>query len=406
MTKTFGSILIAAGTAIGAGMIALPLVTSGIGALYATLLFIFVCSVVFYSGLLTLEVNLAFKAPRNSYGTMALETLGKPAQYLTSLMYLLLLYALASALISGGASLMEATNLLLFNKTLPNFLNAIIFTVFLGAIVTLSTRAVDLTTRGLFLVKAILIMIIFSLFLPKVDYVNLLQQREAIYLWAAAPVILTAFGFHIVIPSLAPYLDSDPKKLFKVLFWASAITLIIYLLWITTLLGTLPMFGSNSFAEIAKSNGSVGELMIAIDHYMKMPWLTGVINSFAHVAMITTFLGVALSLFDFLRDRKPGHSSHRMTTAGITFIPPLLIALFYPNGFVQLLSYASIFAAYILIILPAIMAYRLRKMSTLSSPYRVSGGTPMILLVAFIGIGFIIVECLRILGYLPVWTGV
>ncbi|MFA6038207.1 MAG: aromatic amino acid transport family protein [Legionellales bacterium] len=406
MTKTFGSILIAAGTAIGAGMIALPLVTAGMGALYSALLFIFVCAVVFYSALLTLEVNLAFKAPRNSYGSMALETLGKPAQYLTSVMYLLLLYALASALISGGASLMEATTVLVFDKTFPNFLNALIFTVVLGSIVTLSTGAVDIATRGLFLIKAILIIAVFTLFLPKVDYVSLLQQREAVYIWAAAPVILTAFGYHIVIPSLAPYLDNDVSKLRTVLLWGSIVTLCIYLLWVMTLLGTLPMFGMNSFAQIAVTNGSVGELMIAIDHYMKTPWLTGVINGFAHVALITTFLGVALSLFDFLRDRKQGKVPNRFKTAVLTFIPPLLVALFYPNGFVQLLSYASIFAAFILIILPAMMAYKMRRTNTLKSPYRVCGGTPMIVLVALIGVGFIIVECLRILGYLPIWTGV
>ncbi|MGA2655418.1 MAG: aromatic amino acid transport family protein, partial [Gammaproteobacteria bacterium] len=203
----------------------------------------------------------------------------------------------------------------------------------------------------------------------------------------------------------APYLDADPKKLKTVLCWASILTLLIYLLWIASLLGTLPMFGANSFSAIAAQNGSVGELMIAIDHFMKKPWLSAVINTFAHVAMITTFLGVALSLFDFLRDRKQQQAPHRVQTSALTFIPPLLVALFYPNGFVQLLSYASIFAAYILIILPAVMAYKMRRMTTLSSPYRVAGGTPMIVFVAFVGIVFIVVECLRILEKLPVWTG-
>lgn len=406
MTKTFGSILLAAATAIGAGMLALPLVTAGIGYFYSAGLFLFIWCVVYYSSLLTLEVNLAFKAPRNNYGTMARETLGKFGQYLTFLVFLLLLYALTSAYISGGASLLEATTILLFDQSLPNYLNAIIFTVLLGAIVTWSTRAVDMTTRGLFLIKAVLLIAVFSLFLPQVNYVELMSQREAVYICAAAPVILTAFGFHIVIPSLAPYLDADVKKLKTVLLWGGLIPLIIYLLWITSLLGTVPLMGENSFAVIAQTNGSVGELMLTIDHYMKTPWLTAVLNSFAHVAMITSFLGVALSLFDFLRDKKHEVAPHRLNTAALTFGPPLLIALFYPSGFVQLLSYASIFAAFILIILPVIMTYKMRRMNTLKSPYRVCGGTPMIVLVALIGVGFIIVECLRILGYLPIWVGV
>jgi tyrosine-specific transport protein len=403
LTKTIGSILVAAGTAIGAGMLALPLVSVGMGYFYSILLFVFVWGLMFYSALLTLEVNLAFQAPRNSYASMAKATLGKPGQYVTFAAFILLLYALTSAYITGGASLLEATTVLVSGQAWPNYINAFIFTLVLGVIVTWSTRAVDIVNRGLFSIKSVLLIAVFALFLPQVDYVQLLAQNEATYLWAAAPVILTAFGFHIVIPSLAQYLDSDPKRLRLVLLWGSLLPLIIYLLWLASLLGTLPLEGVNSFTTLVQAKGSVGELMLALDYYMQVPWLTVALNGFAHVALITSFLGVSLSLFDFLRDRQHADIPHRAKTAVYTFTPPLLIALFYPKGFVQLLGYASIFVAIILIILPALMAYRLRRMTTLKSTYQVSGGTPMLVLVIMLGMAFIIVECLRILGQLPLW---
>ena len=115
-------------------------------------------------------------------------------------------------------------------------------------------------------------------------------------------MILTAFGFHIVIPSLAPYLNNDIKKLRTVLFWGSTLPLIIYLLWLASLFGNLPIYGENSFSLLAKNQGSVGDMMIGINNQMQKPWLSGVLNTFAHLALITSFLGVTLSLFDFLRD--------------------------------------------------------------------------------------------------------
>lgn len=373
MNKTFGSILVAAGTAIGAGMLALPLVTAGMGYTLSAVLFLFVWALVFYSALLTLEVNLAFKAPHNSYATMARATLGRGGQYITVATFLLLLYALSSAYITGGASLFETAAILLFGKTLPNYVNVILFTLMLGFIVSWGTRAVDLLNRGLFSIKTILFIAVVILFFPQVNYVNLLTQHESQYIWAAAPVILTAFGFHIVLPSLVSYLGPDPKQLRRVLLWGSLLPLIIYLVWLAAVIGILPRYGEYSFQTLAQTGGSVGELIIAINNHMQVPWLSVMVNAFANVALITSCLGIALSLFDFLRDKQKGVVPHRAKTALYTFVPPLCIALFYPNGFVQLLSYASIFAALILIILPGLMVYKLRGNDALTTPYQVWG---------------------------------
>ncbi len=405
MNKTIGSIFVAAGTAIGGGMLALPLVSSGMGFMTSALLFLFIWAVMFQSALLTLEVNLAFQAPRNHYATMAGATLGPIGKYITYAAFVLLLYALTSAYVTGGASLMQAASTLLFKATLPSYANILIFTVIFGVIVAWSTRAVDLFNRGLFSIKIVLLIIIFALFLPQVDYVGLFQNVQPTYLWAAAPVILTAFGFHTVIPSLSQYLGPEPNRLKFVLLWGSLLPLVIYLIWLASLLGTLPYEGEQGFSMLAQTGGSVGELMLAIDYYVQKPWLTTVINLFANIALITSFLGVSLSLFDFLRDKEDGVEPHRARTAMLTFAPPVLIAIFYPNGFVQLLSYASIFVAIILIILPALMAYRVRTQPHFTTPYHAWGGTPMLVIIALIGMVFIVVEVLRIMQKLPVWMG-
>src|SRR5437879_6258710 len=104
-SKTLGSILIVAGTAIGAGMLATPIITAAAGFSYAALLMILLWGIMCISALLVTEATLAFPAGYNGFITMAHATLGRSGQALCWLAFLGLLYALSAAYISGGGSL-------------------------------------------------------------------------------------------------------------------------------------------------------------------------------------------------------------------------------------------------------------------------------------------------------------
>lgn len=402
MNKIVGSTLIAAGTAIGASMLAFPLVTAGPGFIPSALIFFVVWGTMYLSALLTLEVNLAFKAPQNSYPSMAQATLGTPGRFFTYISYVLLLYMLIAAYITGSGSLLEAAFLMIFDQRLPAWVSQLGCTCVLGAIICLGTRAVDLLNRSLFSIKLILLVLIFAFFIPYIDVSQLTQQIAPRYGWAAMPVVVTAFGFHIVIPSLAPYLHNDVKSLKQVLWYASLLPLIIYLLWIATMLGTLPYEGEFGFHSLATGDGSLTALMLAINAWRPSPWLNAVMNMFANLAMITSFLGVSLGLFDCFQDKKD-KQPHRIRSAFLTFTPPLLIVLFYPEGFVALLSVASIFVAIVLMILPALMAFQARRLK-LVSPYHVPGGNITLLFVLCMGSAFVVLELMRQAHLLPLWS--
>ena len=81
----------------------------------------------------------------------------------------------------------------------------------------------------------------------------------------------------------------------------------------------------------------------------------------------------------------------------ITFLPPFLFAVFYPQGFIIALGYASIFVAILLIGLPAAMTWVIRarqnKNHLLSKTY-----LSIILLIAG---AMILLEILTLLNVLP-----
>ena len=199
---------------------------------------------------------------------------------------------------------------------------------------------------------------------------------------------MTSFGFHTVIPSLSNYLGPQVQKLKRIIIWGASVPLVIYILWLICVLGIVPVSGKLSFHAIQAHHGSVGGFVATMTAIVHERWVTWGINAFSNIAMTTSFLGVTLGLFDFLMDafkRKSHYRWHRFQTALLTYVPPLIFAIYYPRGFILALGYAAIFVAILEIILPAAMAWKLRRSQQLHSPYQVKGGTPLLIILAIAG---------------------
>ncbi len=404
MSRYIGSILILIGAAIGAGMLALPMVSASAGFWPAATLLVIVWAIMTVTALLTLEVCLAFKPLRNSFGTMARKTLGVPGKVVVWIAYSLLLYATTASYIAGSTSLLDELLMNCFHVDLPPWLDSVMFTVVLGGMVFWSMRTVDYFVRFLLSIKGVLLAIALTMLMPHIRFDNLIFQAGRInYLWMAAPIFLNAFGFHFVIPSVCTYCDKKVVALKRVIIASTTIPLIIYLLWLLVSLGIIPLFGTVSFADIAEHRTSVGGFVMSLGELSNSKTLFFIINVFSNIAMVTSFLGVTLGLFDFLADgfKRKNNLSGRFQTALMTFVPPLAFALFYPDGFIMALLYSTFFAIILELFLPGLMVYRLRRSNELKSPYRFPmNATVMAVVLVAIGLalmGVIVAEQLKLL---------
>lgn len=390
-----GSLLIVVGTAIGAGILALPMVSAKIGFSDTILLLVAVWALLLLSAFLLLEVNLAFPVRHNSFSSMTYNTLGKPGQIVAWISCLLLLYALTSAYIAGNTSLLTQVFASYTRWQVPAWCSALGFTVIFGGAVFWSTRAVDLFNRGLISLKGVMLLIMLGMLLPHINVAQLVsapgQQK---YIWAVVPIFVTAFGYHTTLPSLSNYLKGDVKTLKRIIMWGSAIPLVLYTIWLACALGIVPLTGGESFATLAAKDGSVGEFIHLLTSIVNNKWVSFGVNGFSNIAMTTSFLGVTLGLFDFLADgfKRKNTRFGRFQTALLTFIPPLIFALYYPQGFIAALGYAGISFTVLAIILPPLMVYRLRHYTNLTSPYRVPGGNAILALVLLAGIAIIALQ--------------
>ncbi|SQC93761.1 Tyrosine permease [Cedecea neteri] len=123
---------------------------------------------------------------------------------------------------------------------------------------------------------------------------------------------------------------------------------------------------------------------------------------FADFALATSFLGVSLGLFDYLGDlfARNRKASGRLQTGLMTFLPPLVFALFYPQGFVMALGYAGVALAVLALLVPSMLVWQSRKQHA-EAAWRVAGGKPLLALVFACGIAVIVIQFLITVGLLP-----
>ncbi|MEQ5159111.1 tyrosine transporter TyrP [Proteus terrae] len=397
--RTIGSVFIVAGTTIGAGMLAMPLAAVGIGFSTMMLLLVGLWLLMSYTALLLVEVY-QYNDPHTGLGSIVKRYLGVGGQVITGLALLLLMYALTTAYISGAGELLSATLSSWIGHELSVTQGIIIFTVIGGAVVGIGTTSVDMINRLLFTAKVFFLIFMLVVMLPHVESVNLTSMPVAQGLiLAAIPVIFTSFGFHGSVPSIVSYMNGDIKKLRIIFVVGSAIPLVAYILWQIATLGAIP---TNTFMGIMAQQSGLNGLLTAIRDVVATPRVNIAVNLFAALALATSFLGVALGLFDYLADlfKRSNRATGRMQSSLLTFVPPLVCALYFPN-FVQALAYAAIALSILALLLPALLVWKVRQEQNGTDKYKVKGGKGALGIVFTCGLVVIGIQVAITFGLLP-----
>jgi tyrosine-specific transport protein len=359
-SKLIGSSLIIAGTAIGGGMLAMPIISSGVGFIGITIVMILIWLTMCYTAILLVE-TYKDNNPEDGLSTMTYKYLGKAGSIVTGISMLTLMYALVSAYIAGGSDILRLNLSKWLDADISPQITAFIFTVLFGGIVGLGARVVDIATKWIFIIKLLFLFVVIVVIFGHVKIDNLLQMPlESKLFYSSIPVIFTSFGFHIVVPSMVKYLDGDIKMLKKAFIYGSLLPLIVYVIWQLSILGSIE---PETFFTIIKETKGLEAVIIAVNGVSESKWMNIPLNIFFSAAILTSFLGVALALFDYVKDlsKKKSFGKNTVIIYLITFIPPLLFALYYPKGFVIALSYAAISVVITSLFIPVLMYIKVKQ---------------------------------------------
>lgn len=394
-------VMIVTGSTIGAGMFSLPVVSSGMWFILAMLIMPILWMLNYLAASYLLEINMQF-AIGSSVDTFVSHILGRVWNIAAGLGVAFLMYILLYAFYSAFGNM--ASHTLGFDQSASAWkgLSSFLFGGLLAVVVWASTSLVGRISS--LLVVGMGAAFIFSSYgmVVKLDWTHLTQPLSSEnlgFIWAALPYFLTSFGFASIVPSLYKFYGRDPSRIRKGLFFGSFLAYAAYVIFLIACYG---LISREEFKIINAEGGNMGTLVAALQSSGAGDTTNFLLSLFSNFAIISSFLGVGLSLFDYVADRFSFENTRkgRLTTALITFMPPGLASFFFPNGFIAAIGFAGLTMVFTYFLVPFLMIWKTRKQKK-ALDFQVGGGK--ILLLVFLSASLLIAACqiLSVLNVLP-----
>lgn len=396
-TKALGAVMLISGTSIGGGMLVLPVTTAHVGFLPSLSLFFVVWLFMTFTAFLMLESNLAIRDGHNLI-SISRNVLGKPGELVAWLAFLLLLYSLMAVYITGISALLQNGIRFLFGAFPSSATVQVFVSLFVVALVIYGLRVIDKLNKVFIVGGAFSFLVILFFLSPNIEVSHL--SRVSFSKWSIPlPVIVTSFGFHIILPVLVRYLDRQVWLLRMTLMIGSLIPLLLYCIWQLAIVGTIPFDGEASLSSIANHPNQLDALNQLIGAASGREWIQSVALFFCSFAILTSLVGVSVSLWDFLEDglsRKNEKMKSKLFLTLVSFGPPLVLTIWFPKTFSDILGYAGVFVAVLLGLLPIAICWKGRLRTGWGQSYKVSGGRIPLFLSALFFAYVIFVEFLPI----------
>ena len=369
--SALSGILLVAGTCIGAGMLALPVVTAKAGFFPALGINLFCWLFMLMTGLLYLEATLWMDDGAHVL-SIAKNLLGFVGETISGIAFGFLYYCLMVAYITGGVHLLFSG----ISEISIFWGFAFIFAV----IVALGSRFIDRVNMILMGGLVISYFLLITIGSSGIHW-EYFQKREWWLLVPAAPIFFSAYGYHNIIPSITSYLNRDKKKLRLSILIGTAIPFVVYCMWQWLVIGSVE---PETLALAQEQGKSASEVLQSAVHN---PWVEKLGTFFGFFAIVTSLLGVSFSMVDFLGDglnmKRVGF--HRIFLCLLVFVPPTVVATFYPSIFLRALSVAGgIGEAFLNGLLPVAMVWMGRYRLRYEKDEMLPGGKTLLLLIAFI----------------------
>lgn len=402
--RVFGSTLIIAGTAVGAGMLAMPLTSAQMGFGMTFLLLSTLWVLLTFTALLYAEVH---QYSPNDAGIAGIteQYFGLTGKLIVNFILLFFMYAVLTAYITGSGDL-------LFNL-IPKSLDldpekarkiaALSFAIIFGIIVTIGIALSDITNRLFFGLKVLSFIVLLYFLFGKFSISNLqYPPTNNLLLFSALPIFFMTFGFHICTPTINEYLQGDNQKLRLACIFGSTGIFIIYIIW---QLATHGVLQQSELVAILNQDPSLNGLIHAFEVTTGSKTISEIVRVFSVLALTTSYIGVSLGLSNAVKDLLSHFNMRKnnLMIGAITFIPPIIVGFTYPNIFLSAFSFAGVIFAFIGVILPVLLVFRARKLNP--EGRRVRGGNISLLIALLFAVGIIIIGSFPELLNLPSVVG-
>jgi tyrosine-specific transport protein len=361
MKKLINSIFLVSGTAIGAGLISLPLAAANIGLFWSFIIILVSLFVAYVSS--CMSINLSVIAKRGlSIVELSRSFSGNIAGSISMLSFYILSFALLTVYFSAVVSIISY-----FTGIHMNSLFAILCGGCFYLLFSLKINAFNKTNSFLFLLLLLSVSVILCWLhtaqkLP--IETSCLKMKDLFYV---LPIIFTSFGVQNVCHFVCNYLEMDEKKIKKSFFYGILIAAVVYATWIYIILNTVYCVDTAFFQKILEHKVESGELVTFLCNFSASKYMALFFEGLTLFAIVTSAIGIGVGLVGSLKEISP-LPVKKYTALAVIGIP-VLATIFIPNVFMRVLSFGGIIATVFVIFMPFYLLCHLDKRNIFNLKY-------------------------------------
>lgn len=367
MHKQIGAILLVAGTCIGSGMIALPMVLAKLGLIPSIILMMTIWFIMYYTSLINLELNLQ-AGHGLSLGALGRYFSGRTAELIGTISLKLLSYSLLAVFIYGGSSTLRELMISKMGVEYSFHAIATCYAVVSIGLLLLPIKLIDYFNRFLFVGLLVVIAILLAGLAITINWSELplfSKDYSNLSVWAALiPIVFTSFGFQVIFHTLTNYCHKNVQMLKQAFFWGSFIPAIVYIIWTCSILSAVYQDNPQFYDQMTAGKAEVGELIQVLSGIAKWQSVQLLVWWISLLAIVTSVLGVGVGLCDSIKgmlEKDVTNPSFRNILASvITILPAYLVVMYVPNAFISVLGFAGMILAVIAVLLPIYLFWQMR----------------------------------------------
>lgn len=351
------AISLVSGTAVGAGILAIPSVSLKPGFVPSFFTLSGAWVLMAGTGFLIAEVacNIAKRdTTTTDFGLISIteRLYGKYSAQILGILYMLFHYTLLIAYIAEAGGILSAVT------HMPQLLGPILFTLIMGSVIAFGTaQLTDMINNVLFILVVLSFLGLVSLGVGSVNVSNLTFQNYS-EVGHAVPILLVALVFHNIVPTICANLKYHKVSIYIALLVGSGIPLLMFVLWNLVILGIVP-----DYATAAHSTTLIDPLDVLLNCNPAHSKVIGqiLVTIFSESAIITSFIGFVVGQMGYYTDVFPNRSKKDFFLYAVVLIPPMLVALGNPHIFLDALDAAGAYGISIIFgLVPIALALRLR----------------------------------------------
>ncbi len=362
------------GNLIGAGILALPISLGLVGAIPSLIsILLYSSMMLFTADVLAREAGEA-KDEHFDYPSLYGHYLGKFGKWIAIATNAILLYGVLIAYISGGTQIMSDILGITGTHIHVALVLSAVFVILTIMDLSIIHKYNTVLIVGLFI--AFIGLIVLSV--PNLSSTRLLDTHWK-YFGLTIPLVVTASHFHNIIPTLCKELKWDVALLRKAMIFGMITAAIMNIAWTFCGIGCLERGGDNGLVTAYINNLPA---TVPMSNVLNSNLFTLLAVIFSMVAITTSFLANGLGLMNFVKDIL--HNVFKIDKLYlirlVTFVPPVVIALIYPDIFIKALNVAGGIGIVTLFgVLPCLISV-LKKENSLK--FKLLGGFFLILSIA------------------------